>query len=159
MESKIDIVSVSETWFQPGICDEFYNWKGFKLFRADRIFSSGGDAALYVRDGLNCKFICNSGDDCPLEYVFVSIRCNTESVLVGSVYRPYSHISVANLVTTLESVSSCYSYILLCGDFNCNLLNKRLSENFIDIFKALNLSPVNNSTPPLLTLPKIQALF
>lgn len=35
----------------------------------------------------------------------------------------------------------------MCGDFNCNLLDKRLDANFLSPFKALNLSPVNHSTP------------
>ena len=46
-ESGVDIVCVSETWFKPGMPDNLYQLKGYKILRADRISHAGGVEFLH----------------------------------------------------------------------------------------------------------------
>ena len=89
-KSGIDIICVSETWFN---CNTSYSsciLNGFKLMLADRRSRRGG-VAIYVKSCISTKFICKS-DDSEIEYLFIELSSGQGKVLVGVVYRPYSNI-------------------------------------------------------------------
>lgn len=58
--SSVDVICVSETWFNPDVRDEVYSLHGYKLFRGDRHDRVGGGVAIYIRKSLAPKLIYNS---------------------------------------------------------------------------------------------------
>lgn len=120
-KSGIDIIFVSETWFQSCFADALFNLSGFTIFRADRHTHAGG-VAIYVRNGISCKCVCRSNSDSAIEYLFVEIICGCEKLLFGCVYRPNKNVDTSLFLSTVENLSLMYSNLILAGDFNCNII-------------------------------------
>lgn len=147
--SEVDIVCVSETWFQEDILDNHYCLKGYNVFRADRNQRIGGGVAVYVRVGIKCKMVIKSPPGSLIDYCLIDVAevTNEGSCLVGVIYRPNCDIDLSPFYTVLEMFSSSFANVIICGDFNCNILNNERSKSFIDNMRTLSLHPVNTQTP------------
>ena len=141
--SGVDVVCISETWLSKHILDGIYSVRGYRLLRVDRE-GHGGGVAIYVRNGINIKIIAQSPCDSLIEYLFIEIMSNESNLLLGCVYRPNRNVDTTNFIDFLDSFTLNYSNILICGDFNCNLL---VENTLVDAMLPLGLFPVNNSTP------------
>lgn len=142
--SKVDVICVSETWFSPYVNDKTYELNGYRLFRSDRCHRSGGGVAIYVREGLVCKRKYASPFGCNLEYLFVDIICHESRLLLGTVYRPNKYVDLTPFSEVMEEISTSSDNVIICGDFNSNLLVERqLSESMC----SFDLHPVNTTVP------------
>lgn len=142
--SGVDIICVSETWFQPTICDSIYNVNGYKLLRADRQSNAGG-VAIYIKLGLRFTLKLRSNNDSSMEYLFIEVSMqNKETILLGCVYRPNNHVDIEPVRNVIENLSLCYNDIIIAGDFNSNLL---LDNNISNIMQTLGLFSFNTSVP------------
>lgn len=72
LNSLIDLICVTETWFTENIKNEMVNLHGYKMFRVDRN-GRGGGVAIYVKNGIKCKLYSMSPLDSTIEYLFLSI--------------------------------------------------------------------------------------
>jgi len=151
--SDLDIICISETWFQPNISDSFVNAHGFKVLRSDRLrpdslrpnrLTRGGGVALYIRKNLSCAIKHKSNSSSLLEYLLVEVYINTRKILVGVVYRPDNATSASEFLEILENVSPSYNDIILGGDLNSNLL---IDNTLIDNFSSIGLFSVNRTIP------------
>lgn len=84
--SSVDVICISETWFNETTTDSLISLNGYRVFRHDRK-KRGGGVAIYVRLGISCKFIAESGDDDKIEFLFLEILANDKRLLVGCLYR------------------------------------------------------------------------
>lgn len=144
VNSGIDIICVSETWFHPAVNDSIYNLPGYSLYRADRESNAGG-ACVYIRNNIKCKLKLKSDYSSPIEFIFLEV--NTEykdTILLGSVYRPNRYVPLDSLISSVNSLSAMYSDVIIAGDFNSNIMVESL---LTDEFLALGLQPTNTNTP------------
>jgi len=74
VNSEIDVICVSETWFVQSLCDVLILCHGYNVYRSYRV-SHGGGVAIYVNNKLKPKIIffqhtINSA----IEYIFLEIH-------------------------------------------------------------------------------------
>ena len=98
INSGVDIICVSETWFRPVINDSAYNVSGYNMFRADRLTHAGG-VCMYVRSHIKCEIKLISDKDSRVEFLFIELLTPCRSkVLIGCVYRPNRLVELEQLV-------------------------------------------------------------
>lgn len=150
--SDVDVICISETWLWPKFKDSLFSLDNYQLFRADR-GTLGGGVAMYIRKGISCKVKMKSNFGDSLEFIFVEISNGTEKLLIGTVYRPNNRTNYDILLEKLDLLCLDYTSIILCGDFNCNVLsdNSIASEmqyqglNLVNSIYPTHYSHVSNS--------------
>lgn len=160
--SNIDIICVSETWFDKSTPDSLIRLGGYKTFRNDRNSRAGG-VAIFVKNHIACKLRCktrvligndnenaneNESDGSPrknlVEYLFIEVLSSGSKMLVGCVYRPNKRVNLSYFFSELENLTACYRDIVICGDFNANILvNSFLVDNMV----PFGLEPTNRVHP------------
>lgn len=141
--SNIDVICVSETWLRPSQLNDSVHLNNYSIFRGDRQNHAGG-VAMYVRAGIRCNLICKSQPEDPLEFVFVEISNSHWKILIACVYGPYSNTDIVDLLEKIHELSLNYKDIIICGDFNNNVL---CDANFTEDMEGLGLYLVNATTP------------
>ncbi|XP_055903375.1 uncharacterized protein LOC129939399 [Eupeodes corollae] len=141
INSKIDVVCVSETWFS---VDSVCCVEGYNVFRCNRTGRVGGGVAIFTRNELHCKLIRKSQAGSDLEYVFVEIRCNNNKIMLGSVFCPHRNIDISPLFSVLDELLYVSPSVIVAGDFNNNVLK---SSELTHRMAPLGLFPVNTLTP------------
>lgn len=141
--SNIDVICVSETWFQPELQDSIFAVNGYQLYRADR-GRRGGGVAVYVRCDFKCKIILKSSTGDPLEFIFLELNHNSNCLMVGVVYRPNKRSNYQIFIDKLEQLALRYNDIIICGDLNDNVLHENLMEPEM---QTLGLRLVNKTVP------------
>lgn len=151
--SSIDVICISESWFNETTPDSLVSLNGYKVFRADRK-KHGGGVAIYVRLGIACKFVEKSQDDDKVEFLFVEILAPDKKLLVGSVYRPHRSIPFDTFTAKMEDITHTYADVLIAGDFNSNLLvDTSFRENMLGFgFFVVNLDMPTHYTSTCNTL-------
>lgn len=141
--SGVDLICISETWFNSNIADGTISLEGYNVVRTDRK-SRGGGVAIYFKKDLPLRVISRSGEHDQVEHIFVEIKNRKSKILLGTVYRPNRYINFDSFLSILESYSIMYSDILIAGDFNCNILH---DSSLVDKISPIGLYPVNSSMP------------
>lgn len=142
-KSNIDAICVSETWFLSELEDALFALSGYKLFRADR-GRRGGGVAIYIKKNISCKLVSRStADDC-IEFLFLELLCNNKKLLIGAAYRPNCRTNYQVFMEKLEQIVLLYEDIVICGDFNDNVLKESL---LIPEMQSFGLTLVNTTEP------------
>lgn len=141
--SGVDVVCVSETWFNSNIDDRMISMDGYNVVRVDRR-GHGGGVALYIKRGISFNVISLSNDNDLIEYIFIGIKSGDRKLLLGTVYRPNNRICIENFLAIIEQHSVMYNDVIIAGDFNSNLL---VESHFSDKLIPLCLYPVNTTIP------------
>lgn len=146
-KSNIDIICVSETWFQEDVSDLHYNIKGYKMFHNDRKGRKGGGVAIYCKDNLKAKLI-NKSLNCEVEFINVEVCDNVTKILVSCVYNPNKNFSLEPYFSDFSDYVIDYDFYVTCGDFNINILNEDRNANVLcDLVNSVGLSFVNENLP------------
>ena len=116
------IFGISETWLESDVPDGEVAIPSYKLFRRDRK-SRGGGVLLYVPERCKSKRRLDLEDD-EIECVWVEVRLNKMTILLGNMYRPpNADLSVfSNFEVMMERVAAECRDVVLMGDLNINLL-------------------------------------
>jgi len=135
-----DIIGASETFLKDGTCADFFQLKGFKMFRNDRAGKGGGGVCLYVRDGLSCKVIAKSDSHytCKPEFLICEIRNVIWSVLVAVVYRPPKAGLRHSFFEVIEPMLPVWNDVVIIGDFNINMSGESSDKVFLQRFMSSN---------------------
>lgn len=144
--SNVDVICVSETWFHPAFQNSLFDLNDYHLFRTDRIGHAGG-VAIYVRNGVSAKIVLASKPGESIEFLFIEIFFNgnnNKKLLTGVVYRPNRRTDYDHLVDKLEEIALVYNDVIVCGDFNNNVLHDSLLESDL---QSLGLTLVHKSIP------------
>lgn len=95
-----------------------------------------------------------------VEYLIVKVRDGSAKCLVSCTYNPNRSCSPEPFFTALSEYSVSYDHVIICGDFNADLLKSDLRAfQIYDLASSLGLQIVNisnstrfNSTPSVLDL-------
>ncbi|XP_075163338.1 uncharacterized protein LOC142235973 [Haematobia irritans] len=143
VNSGIDVICIAETWLWPEYTDSQFAVDGYQLYRADR-GSLGGGVAIFVRNGFSCKVLTKSTRDDLIEFLFLEIRSSVSKMLISTVYRPNRTISYEALIRELMKYSLYYQDVIICGDFNDNILKDYC---IINEMRTFGLEIVNSTFP------------
>ncbi|XP_017467951.1 PREDICTED: uncharacterized protein LOC108360250 [Rhagoletis zephyria] len=145
--SAVDVICVSETWFPLDVSDVHFNINNYKIIRKDRVGKKGGGVAIYCKTHINMKLVGES-DNGGVEYLLVELSDRVKKCLVSCVYNPNKFVSISPLFDKLSNIAVDYENIILCGDFNINLLaGDSFCSSLLDNVASLGLSAVNISMP------------
>ena len=140
-DSKIDVLTISETWLSPHLCNGTYELEGYTSYRQDRRSKAkkgkrGGGLITYVNnkhaslseslDGLNI-----SGEHIEAQWVLIH-RPHCKNVIMCNVYRPPN----GNLQVAVSYLDECLKFINLrkidvfvIGDMNVSYQTKSSQNN------------------------------
>ncbi|XP_075158173.1 uncharacterized protein LOC142231450 [Haematobia irritans] len=135
--SPVDIVRISETWFDDSITDMMVSVMGYEIFRVDRKGFAGG-VAIYMKKGLNCKPRFTSDGIESIEYIFLDICSLDRTVLIGSVYRPNNLDSLINYAISVRNLCSTLEASGLESHKNIPMLLQELVGTSVKIFAFLD---------------------
>ncbi|XP_022226291.1 uncharacterized protein LOC121403754 isoform X1 [Drosophila obscura] len=143
IDSGVDVICVSETWFVPDLSDSLIECRGYNVFRSDRVGHAGG-VAIYINNKISAKILCKQGPDSAIEYLFLTITINRRKMLLGCIYRPNRNIDYSDLTSLITDISLTYTDVILAGDFNCDILRE---SSLADSMLSLDLNIVNHQLP------------
>ncbi|XP_058800069.1 uncharacterized protein LOC131669300 [Phymastichus coffea] len=88
----------------------------------------GGGVALYIRDSFFVRIIAKSHPDDynASEFLVMELRQQHAKLLLAVVYRRPSALAPLNFFQTIVPLLPNYHDVIICGDFNCNLLSHTL---------------------------------
>ena len=124
LPDSIDVVCVSETWFKTNIDDHLYNLKNFSIMRHDRGNGTrGGGIAIYFKKHFSLTCVMNSDINDNVEFLGVEVKGkNSNKCLILCVYNPHKTNNLQPFFNKIHDVAIRYDKIIVCGDFNVNLL-------------------------------------
>ena len=139
-ENKIDIVFVTETWFNEDILDGEVHIDGFQCFRGDRKHKIGGGVAIYIHDNIKATKIDNYGTF--TEQLWCKVY-EDEEIKVGVIYKwpSISKDDESKLFASMKEIP-INSRTIVTGDFNYPGINWDLltatspnAEHFMNIIQ------------------------
>ena len=150
--SKIDIITISETWLSEKMNSSLLQIEGYQLFRHDRCYltsskKTGGGLITYVRDS---KFVhvevlseaCISNDNLEIQWLRIK-NTNSKNILLGNMYRPPTgkvQLAIKSVDLGLQTLKKEREDVFLVGDFNIDYKNKRVLD-----YKKLQFFEKSNS--------------
>lgn len=153
MNSKVDIICMTETWLSSTINDSMIAIDGYHMFRNDRN-RHGGGICIYFKRGLDCRVIGRSTFSSSsnmmvseTEYLLIEILVGNDKVLLVVYYNPPNVDCSESFRNHVEQYSLRYKSTFFIGDFNTdpNKHNSR-SSSFTDVLASLSYS-ISNSEP------------
>lgn len=156
--SGVDVVCVTETWLNKSMSDTIINLHGFKLYRWDRNTNTnsneftneqyksprGGGVAIFVKKSIISKLRFTSLPGEHIEYLFIEMFANGNKLLLGCVYRPNRTLPLNDFQSKLETFTILYEDVIVCGDFNSNILSENILTNSMN---SLGLISTNSTVP------------
>lgn len=142
-ESDVDIICISETWFNECVPDSLIVANGYKIFRNDRV-KLGGGVAIYVKRHIHSKVVYRSKGEDNIEYLFLEITARDTKLLIGCTYRPNKNIPYENFLRFLEAMTIQYNDVVIASDFNSNILE---GTDLISSLLSIGLHIVNTENP------------
>lgn len=145
--SRLDVLSITETWLKPSNTNKSVELEGYAIVRSDRKIKKktrGGGVAFYVKKTLKHFVISKSEPESEIEYIFIKIK--QINLVCGIVYKP-PDVNISKLETIfkiLSEICSTEPNVLVMGDFNINLMNKEssMTVKMIDNVTALSFKIV-----------------
>lgn len=140
-DSGIDVIAVSETFYNESSQVQIPN---YKVFNANRIKRRGGGVALYIATHLPSKLLSSTKNDgYEPEYIFVEIICGSSKVLLICMYRPPDVGHMDLFINDVYNYLPDYKYAILCGDLNAGFGNGSAEAAMIEesLFMC-NLTPI-----------------
>ena len=123
MKVNIDILCVSETWYNETHLNADVNIPGYSLFRKDRDSKkTGGGVAIYSKETINTKARYDLPTDKQLEMVWLELptKGNAANILLCCCYRPPNSDEFydMSILDTFEKAQSEEKHIEILGDMN-----------------------------------------
>ena len=142
-DNPFDVMCLSETWLNSSWSDNELRIDGYNIIRRDRDDSQrGGGTAIYYSK----KFMARQRSDLStpdIEAIWLELTLpNRKKTLICSLYNPPNadfDAFKASLDNILDQSASEGIETLLLGDFNCDMLPKRLPRISKELMQLLNL--------------------
>ena len=140
-DSGIDMIAVSETFYNDSSKTDIPN---YKVFNANRVNRTHGGVALYVANHLPSKLIFSTASDGFVpEYVFVEVECQSSKILCICMYRPPDVGHMDLFINDVYRYLPNYKYVILCGDLNAGFGDGSSEAAMIcDHLQICNLTPI-----------------
>ena len=147
----IDVVCIQETWLSVNDSVDLYNIEGYTLISQTRCSSAHGGVCMYVRDMYGCSVLPLYKESTTWDGQFVQIQLQQDkNIIIGNIYRPPFNLNInytdffSELDPILDTLSRKRQDVLLCGDFNINLLKVEenpICQEFYDIITSRSFVP------------------
>ena len=151
---KIDIICLQETWIATGTDISLFNIANYNLISSEKSCSEHGGVAIYIHESLKSKIIHESANSKFYDGQFIEVTINNETknskkIIIGNIYRP-PHQNTDDINNFMSEISQLLDEIrknkniLLCGDFNINLLKLKevnIVNNFLEFFLGIGFAP------------------
>ena len=141
---EFDAVCFTETWLN-SYNSNLYNMTDYSAYHSCRpLDRRGGGIAVYIK----CKYLVTPITSCCLsvsfiESLFLEIVVNSRKILLVTLYRPPdgSTILFTEKVEELLGMVNVRSYdeVMICGDFNYDLLNSDADPRVRSFLDVMNL--------------------
>ena len=150
-KNDIDILGLSESKLNSSHMNNFFKINNYQTFRKDRLISTdrpqhGGGLIVYVKDGIKCER--RTDLECErIECVWLEIfPINSKSFLVGNIYRhPNETVSWnEHLDNMCDKILECEKELYLLGDFNRDLMQEVIKNNWLEYMESFGLYQVIN---------------
>lgn len=152
LNCNFDIITFCESWLNETSKDmiQFDNYNSLHSLRSNG--KRGGGISTYISKHIDSRLIplATMNND-NIETLFIDLTHNGKRIVLGTIYRPPSgcHISFKNEFNRILSLfnKSLYTNILICGDFNYDLLNHENCEttsSFLNDIHSKSLLPTIN---------------
>lgn len=139
-ENDISMLGLSESKLGCEVPDSFYQIENFQCFRKDKVQGSGG-LLIYVKNDVSCKRR-EDLEHVNFESVWLEVfpKCS-KSFLVGHFYRnPQSNITWNETFDDqVEKVMDENKEVFILGDFNKDLLNLQIKQQWLDYINSHGL--------------------
>lgn len=146
--SRVDVVCVTESWLNERIDNNILSIHGYHLVRHDRMERLGGGILIFVKQSINFHVVDKSETHSTphTEYLALEILVQNTKILLACFYNPPEVDCTDVLDSMLLTLGPQYSYTLLLGDFNTNLLDARATKTsrLLSILSSFNLFSLGN---------------
>ena len=153
IDHKFDVYAFSETWFEENV-PSLFSISDYRFLHKSRKNRRGGGVCLYLQPDLQFKerpdlqFSNDSTDT-----LFVELENQSgKNIIVGVIYKApnsNSDVFIADLLDSLQKITTENKHCYLTGDFNFDLLKH---SNHGDTSKFFN-TLLSHSFKPLITKP------
>ena len=138
---RVDVVAVTETWFQPDLPLQYVSIPDYELLSKARTGRTGGGVALYSKFSLNAKLVPFLQPPNHPEVLWTQFRPkrlprSVTSIFTAVVYYPQPNAEIADeliehLRTSIDQILTKYpgAAIIILGDFNQLDLAPLLSDS------------------------------
>ena len=147
-DKDLDVLTISETWFNSTVRNTEVELEGYKQLRLNRLHKTGGGVCAYLKSnikGIVIKHLTRISES-GLHQLWIQLQHRkTKSIIIICVcYRaPDCPLSSFNdeLMPNYAEALTFAKPIALLGDMNCNLLENGYDRRALDDFSnSLNLS-------------------
>ena len=139
VKDNIDVLLISETKSHSSFPSKQFAIDNYKIFRRDPNCFGGG-LMFYVNENIPCRKQSPEQNDSNFEIIFPEITLRNRKWLLIGLYKPPGQKKgfLENLNSVLNKYISKYENIILIGDFNSSVENKRLAD-FTTLFNPESL--------------------
>ena len=145
-DNPFDVMCLSETWLNSTWSDAELHIDGYNIIRTDRNDSQrGGGTAIYYNTKRMARQRSDLAQDIKTTWLEITLP-NQKKTLVCSLYKPPNadfEAFKASLVNALKQTASERVETLILGDFNCDMLSKRLPKNSKEHLQLFNVYQFN----------------
>lgn len=155
LDSQISFsaICLQETWLGDDCDASLLQLPGYNFISKPKSCSRHGGVAIYLRNELNFSILPTVSNSNTWDGIFLEIYTNKKLIL-GNIYRPpreniENYTIFINEIEAILSTFETYENIVICGDFNIDLLKiheKHMYNTYLEMF-------LSNSYIPKITLP------
>lgn len=149
-KSKIDIIILCETWFNPNMCD-LYSIDGYNSFHSCRELRSGGGFSIYVLNTLSVRNLEKRNDD--LTYIKLNISSieSLNEINVIGFYRVPKYNNLNRFFDLIDCLlhTNGNKKCILAGDINIDIhpnKSNAIKTSYINILSSHNFTVCNTSS-------------
>ena len=149
LKFPFSFIGITETWIKNDCDLSLYNIDDYKFLSCCRNDRQGGGVGLYLKVNINFNRLTDLeiNDDEVCQSIFVEIKFDKSSTIVGAIYRPPNgDIEKFDdyVENTLGGLGGSNKSIHIMGDFNINLLNIEsysLTSAFLEVMLSYSMCP------------------
>ena len=156
---RFPIICIQETWITDESQLPLVSLEGYDCFFVKPTASSHGGLITYVDNDFEVSVIKKIDGSTIWEGLFIEVkhRLVNNKIIIGNIYKPprdnNNPANIKAFITELEPIiqelSSSSTEVLVCGDYNINLLKMTGEAHFSDFFEMM----LGHSFYPKITLP------
>ena len=156
---RFPIICIQETWITDESQLPLVSLEGYDCFFVKPTASSHGGLITYVDNDFEVSVIKKIDGSTIWEGLFIEVkhRLVNNKIIIGNIYKPprdnNNPANIKAFITELEPIvqelSSSNTEVLVCGDYNINLLKMTGEAHFSDFFEMM----LGHSFYPKITFP------
>ena len=134
LDNQYNIFAVTESWLNSNVTNSEFQIEGYNLIRLDRLKKVGGGVCAYVHSSLKAQRVkeLTATSHTGFQQLWFKVQNRKlKSLLVCVAYKPPSCSTICFEDDFMPNYTRALSQnmdIVVCGDLNCNMMNKECAE-------------------------------